>query len=107
MDGNEHNSTSSVKLLQTIGRLPGILKLTSLVYCLLDDQTPFMVRASGLFAFIYLVFPIDLIPDFLAIIFGLGLADDAAVLYMAYKAAESSIRPEHTAKALSFFHLQD
>lgn len=93
--------------MQLFGRLPGVLKVASLAFAMLDNKTPLIARASVLFAFVYFIFPIDLIPDFLAIIFGLGFLDDAAVFYMAYKAAEGHIRPVHEEKALRFFYLLD
>lgn len=107
MNGNDEKLTAGMRFLQGFGRLPGVLKVGSLVYCMLDQKTPFMARGMGLFALIYLIFPIDLIPDVFGLLFGLGFADDAAVIYMAYKTAEQHIKPEHVQKARQFFHIND
>ena len=105
MESNNQDLSGGQRFLQTIGRLPGVLKVASLFYCLIDNRTPIMVRLSGLFALIYLIFPIDPIPDVLLFLFGLGVVDDAAVIYMAYKVAEEHILPEHREKALELFNL--
>ena len=89
---NDKKSTKNYSFIQYLGRVPGVLKLTSLIYCALDPETPWSVRAAGLFAVFYLVFPIDLIPDVLTLLFGLGVMDDLAVLYIAYKWAEDHIQ---------------
>ena len=94
-------------LLQWIGRLPGVLHFASLIYCMIDPATPFKIRAFCLFAVVYLVLPIDLIPDFLLLAFGLGVMDDLAVIYMAYKMAETHILPAHRARARAFFQLEE
>lgn len=59
-----------------IGSLPGVLNIASLYYCAVDASTPTFVRLFGLFALFYLAFPIDLIPDVLMLLFGLGALDD-------------------------------
>jgi len=93
--------------IQYLGRAPGVLKLASLFYCVADPQTPWTVRAAGLFAAFYLIFPIDLIPDVLIFLLGLGVLDDVAILYMAYKMAESHIQPRHKQQALDLFGLTE
>ncbi len=93
--------------LQSIGRLPGMVKLASFVYCVLDNETSWKVRAMGVFALLYLMLPIDLIPDFLIVLFGLGAVDDIAVIYMAYNMAQAHIRPIHHQRALAFFDLDE
>jgi len=100
-------STTKLAFLRYLGRTPAILNLVSLFYCVADPLTPWTVRAAGLFAAAYVIFPIDLIPDFLFFLLGLGVMDDMAVLYMAYKMAQSHIQPQHIAKAKQFFHLEE
>lgn len=94
-------------LLQLIGSIPGVLNIASLFYCAIDNSTPTFVRLFGLFALFYLAFPIDLIPDVLMLLFGLGALDDIAVLYMAYRLGVSHITPEHRKKALYLFDLNE
>ncbi len=100
-------STTKSTFLHYLGRTPAILKLVSLFYCITDPLTPWYVRATGLFAAAYVIFPIDLIPDFFFFLLGLGVMDDMAVLYMAYKMAQNHIQPRHIAKAKAFFRLED
>ena len=45
-----------------------------------DPATPLYVKAGFAVGVLYLLSPIDLIPDPLIAFFGLGIADDAAVL---------------------------
>lgn len=90
---------------QSIGRLPGILQAAAFFYCVIDPETPWTVKGAGIFALLYLMLPIDLIPDFLIILFGLGALDDIAVIYMAYNFGQSHIRPRHREKAEAFFGL--
>ncbi len=45
-----------------------------------DPETPLYVKAGFAVGVLYVLSPIDLIPDPLIAFFGLGIADDAAVL---------------------------
>ena len=66
--------------------IPFARELVAAYYCAFDPATPKHVKATLLAALAYFVMPIDVIPDFLAII---GFTDDIAVL----AAALASIRP--------------
>jgi len=70
--------------------------LLILFFAFKDKRTPLPAKALSLIAFIYLVFPIDIIPDF---IFPVGYLDDFAIvpalLYFAYR----QIPPEVMADA--------
>ncbi len=59
-------------------------------YCAFDRNTPLYVKAVLVGAIVYFAVPDDLIPDTL-----LGLADDAAMLGVAFKLVSSHIKPEH------------
>jgi uncharacterized membrane protein YkvA (DUF1232 family) len=59
-------------------------------YCAFDRTTPLYVKAVLVGAIVYFAVPDDLIPDTL-----LGLADDAALLGVAFKLVSSHIKPEH------------
>ncbi|MEF0943284.1 YkvA family protein [Rhizobium sp. BR 362] len=61
-------------------------------YCALDPQTPTRVRGILLAALGYFVMPVDIIPDFFAVI---GFSDDVAVLTLAFGMIQSHIRQEH------------
>lgn len=59
-------------------------------YCAFDRTTPLYVKAVLVGAIVYFAVPDDFIPDTL-----LGLADDAALLGVAFKLVSSHIKPEH------------
>jgi len=61
-------------------------------YCALDPQTPTRVRGVLLAALGYFVMPVDIIPDFFAVI---GFSDDVAVLTLAFGMIQGHIRQEH------------
>jgi uncharacterized membrane protein YkvA (DUF1232 family) len=61
-------------------------------YCALDPQTPMRVRGILLAALAYFVMPVDIIPDFFAVI---GFTDDVAVLAAAFALVNGHIRPQH------------
>lgn len=103
----ENGKRGQSNLLQWLGQVPGVLHFAALFYCMLDPETPMKVRACVLFALVYLILPIDLIPDVLLLVFGLGVVDDVAVVYMAYKMAEGHILPRHRSQARAFFHLPE
>lgn len=65
-------------------------------FCVLDPTTPTRVRGILLAALAYFVSPIDLIPDFIAV---MGFTDDLAVLTLAITSVRSSMKPEHFEKA--------
>jgi uncharacterized membrane protein YkvA (DUF1232 family) len=106
MDRNSERGRGA-GILRNIGRLPGALPVASLAFCAIDPLTPWQVKGAGIFAALYLMMPIDLIPDFLIIVLGLGVLDDVAVVYMAYNYAKAYIRPKHRQQALEFFGLDD
>jgi uncharacterized membrane protein YkvA (DUF1232 family) len=65
-------------------------------YCVLDPSTPTRVRGILLAALAYFVSPIDIVPDFIAV---LGFSDDLAVLTMAISSVRAYMKPEHYDKA--------
>lgn len=65
-------------------------------YCVLDPATPTRVRGILLAALAYFVSPIDIVPDFIAVI---GFSDDLAVLTMAISSVRAHMKPEHYEKA--------
>lgn len=103
----DEKSTTKNGFLQFVGKIPGIMPTATLFYCAIDKETPMMVRYFGLFALFYLAFPVDLIPDVLLIIMGVGALDDIAVIYMAYKFAQSHIKPHHRQQALDLFQITE
>ena len=80
------------KLKREAASIPFLEEVLTAHYCAFDRKTPLYVKVVLIGAMIYFVVPDDVIPDSLSLI---GLADDAAVLALAFKAVSSHIKPEH------------
>lgn len=72
--------------------IPFSRDLVAAFYCALDPQTPMRVRGILLAALAYFVMPVDIIPDFFAVI---GFTDDVAVLAAAFALVNGHIRQQH------------
>ena len=72
-----------------------IEKALTLYNCMLDKDTPAKAKAAIASALLYVVSPLDAIPDFLP---G-GYVDDAGVLVATIAFVASSIKSEHIQKA--------
>jgi uncharacterized membrane protein YkvA (DUF1232 family) len=70
--------------------MPLVEEVLTAYYCAFDRNTPIYVKVVLAGAIVYFVVPDDLVPDTL-----LGLADEAAVLGVAFKLMSSHIKPEH------------
>lgn len=82
-------------------KVPFMDEVVAAYFCAMDPATPARVRGILLAALAYFVMPIDLLPDFLAIV---GFSDDVAVLTAAITAVRSNITDAHrevAKKALS------
>ena len=86
------------KLKREAASIPLLEEVLTAYYCAFDRQTPLYVKVVLVGAMIYFVAPDDVIPDSLSLI---GLADDAAVLTLAFKAVSSHVKPEHRQAAQS------
>jgi uncharacterized membrane protein YkvA (DUF1232 family) len=73
-----------------------ISKALLLYYVLQSPDVPLQHKATIIGALGYLILPIDLIPDFIAVI---GYTDDVAALTAAYRIVKFSITPEIEARA--------
>lgn len=78
------------------GRIPFMDELVAAYYCALDEKTPMRAKGILLGSLVYFVMPIDVIPDFLAV---LGFTDDIAVLTAAITTVSAHITPAHRAAA--------
>jgi len=77
-------SSPSADLLESAGFLGGLVKQARLAWRVLNDRrVPAWVKLIPVAGLIYLVSPIDLIPDLM--LPGLGELDDIAVLILAVK----------------------
>lgn len=61
-------------------------------YCATDSTTPTRVRGVLLAALGYFVLPIDIVPDFFALV---GFSDDVAVLAAAFRMIQTHIKDSH------------
>jgi uncharacterized membrane protein YkvA (DUF1232 family) len=84
------------KIRRHAGRIPFLEEAVAAYYCAIDRATPLQVKAVLLGALAYFIMPIDILPDFMAV---LGFTDDAAVLVAAVKTVLPHIRPEHHDRA--------
>ena len=87
------------KVRRVLKRIPFAADLLAAYYCALDPATPTSAKAILLGALAYFIMPVDMVPDFIAV---LGFTDDAAVLYMAIKRARQYITSEHRERARKF-----
>ena len=66
----------------------------------LDGDTPLWVKTLAISALIYLIAPIDSIPDFIPIS---GLSDDLGVLVAALASLQSQVKPHHRKQAQNLY----
>lgn len=90
-------------LLRKLSKVKGMDELIEnavLLYILMtDEEVSAWAKAIAIGALIYLVDPIDAIPDAIPFV---GLTDDLAVIVAALKALTSQITNHHRAKAREF-----
>jgi uncharacterized membrane protein YkvA (DUF1232 family) len=84
------------KLQANLGRLPFVDDLLAAWFCATDPATPARVKAVLFGALAYFVMPLDVMPDFIAV---LGFTDDATVLLAAVQAVRANLKPEHYERA--------
>ncbi len=77
-------------------KLPLVDEVVAAYFCALDPQTPTRVRGILLAALAYFVLPLDLLPDFFAVV---GFSDDVAVLTAAIAAVSTNITDAHRSAA--------
>ena len=94
--GNTRNGGPARRFLSRFGF---VREAVAAVYCLRDPATPWRVKALAAAALVYLVAPVDLVPD---VILLLGLADDAALAWAAWRGVAGRIGEDHRAKARAF-----
>ena len=77
-------------------QVPFMEDVVAAYYCAMDHRTPLRAKGILLAALGYFVLPADAIPD---VLFGLGFADDIAVLTAAIAAIGAHLKPAHRAAA--------
>jgi len=76
--------------------IPFMDEVVAAYYTALDKDTPVRVRGTLLAALAYFVVPLDIVPDFLAVV---GFSDDLAVLTAALAAIRPHIKEKHRVAA--------
>ncbi|HBS38907.1 MAG TPA: DUF1232 domain-containing protein [Rhodobacteraceae bacterium] len=89
------------KAHRTLGRIPFTDEAVAAYYCATDDATPGRVRITLMAALAYFIVPIDVIPDFIAM---LGFTDDAAVFWAAWRSVQGHVTDQHRNKARAFLN---
>lgn len=84
------------KAKRTLGRVPFLEEACAAYYCALDDKTPTHVKAVLVGALAYFIMPVDMVPDFIAM---LGYTDDAAVFWAAWRTVATHVDDGHREQA--------
>lgn len=79
-------------------RIPFMDDVLAMYYCAVDPKTPAKIRIVIGATLLYLVMPIDAIPDFLALV---GYTDDITALMVLVKLVSSHVTESHKQKARS------
>lgn len=79
-------------------RIPFMDDVLAMYYCAIDPKTPAKIRLVIGATLLYLVMPIDAIPDFLALV---GYTDDITALMVLLKLVSSHVTDAHRQKAQS------
>jgi len=90
-----HN-TIWTKLKSVDGIQALILDALILYSLVMDGDVPKWVKATAIAALVYLVDPIDAVPDFIPVA---GYLDDLAILAAAIKALHDQVLPRHEQQA--------
>lgn len=77
---------------KAVRQIPFGRDVVAAFYCATDSKTPTRVRGTLLAALAYFVMPIDMIPDFFAVV---GFSDDIAVLTTALAMIRGHMTDQH------------
>jgi len=80
------------KLRDSLSRIPFAEKVIAAYYAATDPATAFRAKAILMGALAYFIMPVDVVPDFIAV---LGFTDDAAVLMLALRTVSGAMLPRH------------
>ncbi len=80
------------KARKAANKIPMMDDVVAAYFCAMDPNTPTKVRGTLLGALAYFIMPIDMIPDFLALV---GFGDDIAVLSLAISTVSAHITDAH------------
>lgn len=98
--GKQFDSREFFKKIRRIaGKVPFVQDAVALYFCMLDPATPLPAKVHIVAALVYVVVPIDLVPDVIPV---LGYADDAAMVAGTIALLGASINEGHHRKAREF-----
>lgn len=80
---------------------PVVRSALEMFYAMLREDMPISAKGEIIGALAYLIFPVDLIPDFIPV---LGWSDDAAAIAFAYKRVQDYIDDDVKARADKKLH---
>jgi uncharacterized membrane protein YkvA (DUF1232 family) len=79
-----------------LSRVPGLTESVAMYYAMLDPDTPTLSKATIAAALLYLIDPVDVIPDTIPVV---GQLDDAGVVFAAFAEVYRNVKPEHLERA--------
>lgn len=79
-------------MMRATSRIPFIDDVLAMYYCAVDPNTPRKIRIVIGGTLLYLVMPLDIIPDFLALV---GYTDDISALMILLKFVSSHVTESH------------
>ena len=97
IDEKIENLKQNGKLRQFMNRMQLLMMMLRDFWDGSYDRMPWAITASIVFAVLYFLNPVDLIPDFIPV---LGYLDDAAVLALVWKSSSRDLREYATWKGL-------
>jgi uncharacterized membrane protein YkvA (DUF1232 family) len=77
-------------------KIPGLTESVAMYFMMKDPNTDPMVAAYIAGALLYLISPLDIVPDTIPVV---GVFDDAGVVFMAFKNVATNLRSEHVRQA--------
>jgi uncharacterized membrane protein YkvA (DUF1232 family) len=83
-----------------LGKIPFARELLAIKYFMADPNSKKSLKFFMWFTLVYLVFPVDLIPD---IFFPLGYSEDIGIVAIIYYFIKKYLKPEHMEKAEAWF----
>ena len=89
------------KVHKLASKLPFVRDMLAGYHCMIDGQTPKVIKGAILIPLVYFVVPIDAVPDFIPVA---GYTDDITVWLAAVKVFGSYINELHYSKADEVLH---
>ncbi len=87
------------KIVNNLDKIPMVQDFVAAYFCMLDSNTPLQIKVTIASALVYLISPLDTIPDAIA---GLGFTDDVGVFAGILTLISSHITDDHRKKAQQF-----